>query len=117
MNARFRLLAGVFALGGLAACADRPTGVSDGIRLTTEATVVTSQTATVGTATPAAPAVRIKDAAGRPVKNIQVRFQAMGGGSVQFTQALTNADGMATSGSWTLGPSAGENVVEAIVAG
>src|SRR5688500_6478083 len=118
MNARFRLLAGFFALGGLAACADGPTGPSDtAVKLTTEATVGTTQTATAGTVTPVAPAVRVKDASGRPAKSIEVRFQVTGGGSVQFTQTLTNADGIATSGSWTLGPTAGENVVEAVVAG
>ena len=63
-----------------------------------------SQTATVGTAVATAPSVLVRDALSNPVSGVSVTFSvASGGGSVTGGSATTNASGIATVGSWTLG--------------
>jgi adhesin/invasin len=72
------------------------------------------QTATVATAVPVAPAVRITDAFDNPVPGVAVTFAVTaGGGSVTDAAAVTDADGVATVGSWTLGTTAGANTLTA----
>lgn len=72
------------------------------------------QSATVGTAVAVAPAVRILNAASQPVPNIPVTFQVVsGGGSITGPTISTNSSGIATVGSWTLGPVAGVNSLSA----
>ncbi len=73
------------------------------------------QVALVGTATELAPKVRVR-VGGEPVRNTPVRFRVVsGGGSVAVEQVTTDAIGEASSGTWTLGPSQGENILEAEV--
>lgn len=75
------------------------------------------QTATVGTAVANPPAVRVTNAAGAAVANVAVTFAvASGGGALGVTTTSTNAQGIASAGSWTLGPAAGTNTVTATVA-
>jgi adhesin/invasin len=63
-----------------------------------------SQTARVGAAVPTDPSVLVRDAFNNPVPNVTVTFAvASGGGSVTVNMPLTNASGIATIGSWTLG--------------
>lgn len=77
-----------------------------------------SLSATVGTATVVAPAVLVRDAFGNPVAGVTVTFAvAGGGGSVGASSATTDAAGIASAGSWTLGTVAGANTVTATVAG
>lgn len=72
------------------------------------------QTAPVGTAVAVKPAVRVVDERGRGVPAVNVRFQVTrGGGRVTGGDAVTNADGVATLGGWTLGTAAGPNEVTA----
>ena len=72
------------------------------------------QTAVTLSAVSVAPAVRITDPAGVPVPGVTVTFAVTGGGgSISGASATTNADGVATLGSWILGPSPGENAVSA----
>ncbi len=72
------------------------------------------QTVAAGTAVPVAPTVTIKDAANNPVPNAPVVFAvASGGGSVTGASTTTNASGVATVGSWTLGGVAGANSLTA----
>jgi adhesin/invasin len=72
------------------------------------------QSATVGTAVAVAPAVRITDANGNPLAGVSVTFAvATGGGSATGTTATTDANGVATVGSWTLGTIAGSNTLTA----
>ncbi len=60
------------------------------------------------------PAVIITDTAGVPVPGVSVTFAVVtGGGSITGASATTNADGIATVGSWVLGPSAGANSLTA----
>lgn len=77
-----------------------------------------NQDATVGTAVAVDPAVRITDVHGNAVPNVSVTFAiASGGGSVGGAAQSTDADGVATVGSWTLGTTAGANTLTATAAG
>ena len=70
------------------------------------------QTAPVGQPVPIRPAVKLTDAYGRPAAGWTVIFSVWsGGGSVTGDSQKTNADGIATVGSWTLGPNPGENTL------
>ena len=76
-----------------------------------------AQTAAVNVAVPIAPAVRVLDATSNPVSGVDVTFAiAGGGGSVTSAVVSTGFDGVATVGSWTLGPAAGANSLTATVA-
>ena len=73
-----------------------------------------AQTAAKSTAVGVAPSVVVKDQFGNPVAGAIVTFAvASGGGSITGANALTNAAGIATIGSWTLGFSAGANSLTA----
>ena len=73
-----------------------------------------NQSGAGGTAVPIPPSVIVKDANGNPTSGVSVTFAvASGGGSVTGATATTNAAGVATVGSWTLGPVAGANVLNA----
>jgi hypothetical protein len=72
------------------------------------------QTATVGSAVPVPPAVRVTDDQGDPAPGVAVRFVVTaGGGAVDGGAATTDADGIATVGSWRLGATPGGNALEA----
>jgi hypothetical protein len=110
-------LAAAFAVG-LAACSDGgssdPTGSAKASAAAMAASTSTSQSATVGTAVSATPTVTVKDANGVAVAGVTVTFAVTAGaGSVLNPTATTNALGVANAGSWTLGPTAGTNTVEA----
>ena len=75
-----------------------------------------SQSATVGTVLPVHPAIRITDSDSLPVPNVSVVFAvASGGGTIAGANAVTGADGVATSGDWRLGLTPGANTVTATV--
>ncbi len=77
-----------------------------------------NQTATVGTAVGTLPAVLVANATGSPVAGVAVTFAvASGGGSITGASATSNANGIATVGSWTLGLTAGANTMTATSAG
>jgi hypothetical protein len=76
------------------------------------------QQATAGSLVPVPPAVRVTDAAGDPVAGVAVSFVVTdGGGAVEGGAATTDADGVATVGSWRLGPTPGGNTLEARAGG
>jgi glucose/arabinose dehydrogenase len=76
------------------------------------------QQATVNTAVPVAPAIKVSDRQGNGVAGAQVTFVVVsGGGSVASAQQTTNAQGIATVGNWVLGPNPGENILSARTAG
>lgn len=52
-------------------------------------------------------AVRVTDADGQPVPDVEVRFQVSGGGAVERDVVVTSAEGVASPGGWTLGPRPG----------
>src|SRR5689334_21013915 len=77
-----------------------------------------TQTGVAGTPVTTAPSVKVTDQFGNPVANVLVTFNVTtGGGSVTGPAANTNASGIATVGSWTLGKTAGANTLQAIVGG
>ncbi|MBK7785828.1 MAG: Ig-like domain repeat protein [Gemmatimonadetes bacterium] len=72
------------------------------------------QSAPVGTPVTVPPAVLATDQSGNPVSGVAVTFAvAGGGGSVTGGSAASNASGVATVGSWTLGGVAGTNTLTA----
>ena len=76
------------------------------------------QTAIAGATVPVAPSVKVTDANNNPVANVLVTFAvAGGGGSVTGGLANTDANGVATVGSWKLGGPAGANTLTATAAG
>ncbi len=77
-----------------------------------------NQSAPVGAAVAVDPVVLVKDANGNPVAGVSVGFAvAAGGGSIQLASNLTNSQGLASGGTWTLGPAAGQNSLTATAPG
>jgi adhesin/invasin len=76
------------------------------------------QSALVGTAVPTAPQVRVTDVQNNPVPGVEVVFAVtQGGGGIVGSPAATDANGLATLGSWTLGAAVGLNALTATVSG
>jgi hypothetical protein len=72
------------------------------------------QTATAGTMLAIAPAAQVTDQGGHPVAGVTVSFSVTAGqGSIAGATQVTDANGVATVGSWTLGPAAGVNELQA----
>jgi hypothetical protein len=106
------VLALIAALLG-ASCADSPSG-PDGARLAMAAAAGNGQEALAGAEVAVAPTVVVRGSAGRPLADVAVAFTVTrGGGSVAAAQVRTDAAGIASAGSWTLGPEPGENEVQA----
>lgn len=74
------------------------------------------QTAPINTAVPVAPAVIVTDASGTPAPGQVVTFEAQSG-SVINASAVSGADGVASSGGWTLGLGMGTHTLVARAAG
>lgn len=72
------------------------------------------QTAFINTPVATRPAVIVKDAAGDPVSGVSVTFAVSpDGGSATGIVQTTDASGVATVGSWTMGSTAGTNTLTA----
>lgn len=77
-----------------------------------------NQTTVVGATVAVRPAVKVTDADGNGVNGFGVGFAvASGGGSITGATTNTNATGVATVGSWTLGTTPGVNTMTATAAG
>ncbi len=77
-----------------------------------------NQTAAVGTTLPIDPAVRITDQLGNPISGQEVFFEVTtGGGSAVARRPVTDANGVATVGAWTLGDVPGANTLRATATG
>src|SRR5262249_25134016 len=77
-----------------------------------------AQTAAVGATLPVAPGVTVRDKYGNPVAGVTVTFTASApSGSLTAATPTTNAQGVATVGSWTLGTTARTDSTLATVAG
>jgi adhesin/invasin len=77
-----------------------------------------NQTATVGRTLPIDPAVRITDLLGNPIVGQEVVFEVTsGGGAALVRRPLTDANGVATVGAWTLGETPGTNSLRATATG
>lgn len=78
----------------------------------------TTQNGAVGSPVGAPPSVMVKTPTGAPMPGITVNFAVTGGGgSATGASAVTDANGVATVGSWTLGLAAGANTLAATAAG
>jgi adhesin/invasin len=76
------------------------------------------QSATVGQSLATAPSVLVTDGGSNPVHGVTVDFAvASGGGGITGASTTTNASGIATVGSWTLGTVAGANTLTATAQG
>src|SRR5439155_1269161 len=72
------------------------------------------QTVPAGTDVPVAPSVIVRDAHGNPVAGVSVSFAvAPGNGTITGASQTTNASGIATVTSWTLGTTVGTNTLRA----
>jgi len=72
------------------------------------------QNAIAGTAVATSPSVLVTDASGAAVPGVSVLFAVTsGGGFVQRTAVVSNAQGIADPGAWTLGGQPGTNTLEA----
>lgn len=69
----------------------------------------------VGDAVEPPPAVRLVDRFGNPIAATVVGFELLDGGSLQPASAVTNAQGLARVGTWTLGTRAGLQTLRATV--
>ena len=100
-----------FTLAALSACRD----VSEPlVPAAMQIVVGDAQSATVATALPLAPAVQILTSDGKPVPNLAVTFAvAAGGGSITAVNDTTDRAGTARATGWTLGTTAGENLLTA----
>jgi hypothetical protein len=72
------------------------------------------QSATAGTPVGVAPTVRVTDQFGNGVAGVQVTFVlTSGGGVITDSVKISDAQGLATLGGWTLGGAVGSNTIEA----
>lgn len=77
-----------------------------------------AQLAKFGTAVAINPAVQVVDVLGNGVAGAAVTWSVLsGGGSITGANSVTNASGVATVGSWTLGTPLGANSIQAVFAG
>jgi adhesin/invasin len=92
------------------------TATSVGAPAQMQAFAGTNQAAVQGTTVPSRPAVRVLDTFGNGVPGVVVTFAVVsGGGSVSGAQPVTDVNGIATVGGWTLGNGA-SNALNASVA-
>lgn len=85
---------------------------------TLQITAGNGQSATVGTALPVKPTVRLVGSGANPIAGVTVTFSVTaGGGSATGATVTTDGDGVAAVGSWTLGTVAGANTMVATATG
>ncbi len=77
-----------------------------------------NQTASIGLAVAVNPAVIVKNSAGAPQPGVTVLFAASsGGGAIQSGSSVTDSNGTASAGKWTLGPTSGTQALTVSAAG
>jgi hypothetical protein len=105
----------LFGAAGYSGVASNSISITAGPASTISLTAGNNQTATVNTNVATAPSVVVRDAASNPVSGVNVTFAVTGGGGtvVPTTAIATNASGVATVTSWTLGTTAGTNTMTA----
>ena len=107
-----------FSASGVAGVTSAAVSVAGAPATQIAASAGNNQTAAAGSAVPVAPAVLVEDQTGTPVAGVSVTFAVLsGGGSVTGAAATTNASGIASVGSWTLGTSVGTNTLSATASG
>jgi hypothetical protein len=107
-----------FASAGLTSATSNNLTVTVGAASKIAVNAGNAQVAPPGTVVATAPSVLVTDASNNPVSGVSVTFAVgSGGGSATGLTPTTNASGIATVGSWTLGPSAGANTLTATSGG
>jgi hypothetical protein len=108
-----KLATSVLAIAGLLACGGDSSGPSrTAASLTANSPI--SLTGTAGGAVGNPPSVLVKDQSGSPLAGATVTFSVVsGGGLVSTPTVTTDANGVATVGTWTLGQTAGSNTLSA----
>lgn len=118
LGARLRSAGALATLVLAAACgSDNGTGTGD-----TPATVVANSTppasAVIASPVNPAPSVVVKNGSGAPLPNVRVTFVITAGdGQVSGASQLTDANGVATVGLWTLGTTVGPQALTATAGG
>ena len=75
-----------------------------------------AQSVAVGGTVPVLPSVRVATATDRPVPGVRVSFAVRsGGGAITGAEQVTDANGVARVGSWTLGSEPGVNTLTATI--
>lgn len=92
---------------GLSTATSAPFNITGGSAATIAASSPLPATTVAGVTVAPAPAVRVEDASGNPIAGATVVFGTVNGGSVSGAEQMTNAQGIATVGSWTVGTVAG----------
>ncbi len=73
-----------------------------------------NQSGQPGDVLPVPPSVKVTDAEGAPAAGVAVQFAVgSGGGNITGSSVTTGSDGIASAGTWTLGPVGGANTVVA----
>jgi VCBS repeat-containing protein len=105
-------------LPALGCSGDNLTLPNKGVAAKVEKVAGDGLSAPAGTPIAPAPAVKVTDATGSPVADVTVTFEVTGGGgTVAPASAKTDASGLATVTSWTLGSTPGANELTATAAG
>ena len=112
-----------FSAPSLTGATSGPINITAGAAAIISANSVTSQSAPVSTAVSAPPSVKVTDTGTNPIAGVAVTFAVTAGGGTVVpagpATVTTNASGIATATSWTLGPTTGtgNNTVTAAAAG
>jgi hypothetical protein len=114
-------LTSLLALGGCGGYSSAPDAYTGPAPVATRITIYTGdgQSGLKGSALSDPLCTNVWDASGRLMHGVTVAYTvATGGGQLQApTSVQTDARGIATSGTWTLGPTAGTQTVTASTAG
>ena len=107
-----------FSSSGLTPVASGSISVSAGAATVIAVHAGNNQTTAPGAAVAVNPAARVSDADNNPVSGVAVTFTvSAGGGNVTGATATSDASGIATVGSWTLGSGEGTNSLSAAASG
>lgn len=107
-----------FDVPGLPPLGSAPITLSAGAASLVAINAGDGQAANAGTLLPVAPSVQVTDLSGNPVAGVTVTFAvALGGGTLTGSSPVTDANGIAQVGGWTLGPLSGLNGLTASAAG
>lgn len=109
-------IATVALVGSLTACGDDGARPDPEPAASIEVSAGGGQAAEVGETLPVAPAVLVRDSAGRPLAGVVVNFVARAG-QVARASARTNGGGIASPGAWRLPERSGLDTLVATVSG